>query len=138
MSFAHFYLRICSVNFNSICKFANLCIYGFVKLPLDRKGRYLIRLGKVKKQKNIFKYFGMFRHDCSYNIKFIFTNTKPPTFRTPKNQNIPNAPSRCLNFRFSVEDISNLNCLQGGQENAGKQFHYRLIIEAISRFKIVR
>ena len=50
----------------------------------------------------------MFRHDCSYNIKFIFTNTKPPTFRTPKNQNIPNAPSRCLNFRFSVEGISNL------------------------------
>ena len=23
------------------------------------------------------KYVDMFRHDCSYNIRFIFTNTKP-------------------------------------------------------------
>ena len=42
------------------------------------------------------KYVSMFRHDCSYNIWFIFANTKPRTYRIPKNQNIPNALSKCL------------------------------------------
>ena len=77
----------------------------------------------------------MFCHDCSYNIRFIFTNTKLLIFRTPKN--IPNTRSSSLKFRFSIEGIFNLNCLQGGQEKAGNQVHYRLILETVIRFKII-
>ena len=34
------------------------------------------------------------------------------------NQSIPNTPSRCFNFSFSVESHSNLNCLQGNAEKS--------------------
>ena len=92
---------------------------------------------KQRVKVSLAKYFGMFCHDCSYNIRFIFTNTKLLIFRTPKNQNIPNRRLSSLKFRFSIEGISNLNCLQGGQEKAGNQVHYRLILETVIRFKIV-
>ena len=49
----------------------------------------------------------------SYNIKFIFTDTKPYIFRIPKNRNILNTPSKSVSFSFSIEGLSNLNCLQG-------------------------
>ena len=122
-----FNLRVCAVNSKSICEFANLCIYAFVELRsyecfilnVNRKGIYFIwvrlksRKVELKQQVKVSleKYFGMFCHDCSYNIRVIFTNTKPSPFRIPKKQNIPNTPSRCLNFSFSV---FNLNCLQVG------------------------
>ena len=44
----------------------------------------------------------MFCHDCSYNTRFIFKNTKPHIFRIPKNQNITNTPSKCLNFQLKL------------------------------------
>ena len=59
------------------------------------------------------KYVGMFRHECSYNIGFVFTNTNLCIFRIPKNQSIPNTPLRCFNFSFCIEGLSNLSCLQG-------------------------
>ena len=59
------------------------------------------------------KYVDMFPHDCGCNIRFIFISTKQRIFRILKNQNIPNTPSMCLNFSFSAEGFSNLNCLQG-------------------------
>ena len=37
-------------------------------------------------------------------------NEKPGIFRIAKNQIIPNTPSRCLNFSFSVEGVSELSC----------------------------
>ena len=48
-------------------------------------------------------------------ISDLFSQTQPPIFRipNPKNQNIPNTPSKCLDFSFSVQGLSNLNCLQG-------------------------
>ena len=80
----------------------------------------------------------MFCHDCSYNIRFIFTNTKPHIFEFSKNQNIPNTPLRCLEFSFSIKGLSNLNCSKGGLEKVGEQLHCRLILETIIRFKIRR
>ena len=44
----------------------------------------------------------MFCHDCSYNTRFIFKNKKPHIFRIPKNQNITNTPSKCLNFQLKL------------------------------------
>ena len=44
----------------------------------------------------------MFLHDCRYDIRFIFKITKPGIFRIPKNQSIPNIPSRCLNVNLCV------------------------------------
>ena len=67
---------------------------------------------KQRVQVNLAKYVGIFCHDCSYNTRFVLTNTKPVKF--PKNQNIPNTPSRCLEFSFSTECLSNFpNCLKG-------------------------
>ena len=51
------------------------------------------------------KYVGVFCYDCSCNTRFNFTNTKPHIFRIPKNQNIPNIPSRCLNFSFFIRSF---------------------------------
>ena len=59
------------------------------------------------------KFVSMLRHDCRYNIRFIFKITMPGIFRIPKNQNIPNTPWKYLNFSFSIDGLSNLNCLQG-------------------------
>ena len=58
------------------------------------------------------KHVDVFRHDCSYNITFIFIDTKPHIFRIQNIQNILNTPSRCVSFSFSIKDLSNLNCLQ--------------------------
>ena len=44
------------------------------------------------------KYVGMFRHDYSHKYKIYFHKHKLLIFRIPKNQRIPNTPSRCLNF----------------------------------------
>ena len=66
----------------------------------ELKHRFKVRLEK---------YVGMFRHGWRYNIRFIFTITKPGIFRIPKNQGIPITPSRGLNFSFSIYNISNLN-----------------------------
>ena len=68
----------------------------------------LVKLVKV----SLAKYVAIFCQDCSYNIRFIFTNTKAHIFRTSNNQNIPNTPLRCLNFNFSIKGLSNFNCLQ--------------------------
>ena len=72
-------------------------------------------------------------------ISDLFSQAQP-IFRipNPKNQNIPNTPSRFLNFSFSVQGISSLNCFQLSYKKAGKQLHCRLILETITRFKIVR
>ena len=51
------------------------------------------------------KYVGVFCYDCSCNTRFNFTNTKPHIFRIPKNQNIPNIPSRCLSFSFFIRSF---------------------------------
>ena len=54
-------------------------------LKVNRKGMYYIWM-RLKSRKvelkqrvkvSLEKYVGMFRHDCRYNIKFIFTDTKP-------------------------------------------------------------
>ena len=58
----------------------------------------------------------MFCHDCSYNMRFIFTNTKAP-IEFYKVKNIPNTPSKHLKFSFSVKGLSNLTCLR---ERVGK------------------
>ena len=113
-----FSLHICALNRNSICEFMDLSIYTFVKPPtynnlflhVRRKGTHYIwvrlesRKAELKQQVklSLAKYFGLFCHDCRYNIRFIFTNTKPHNYRIPKNQNIPNTPSRCLNFGFLI------------------------------------
>ena len=80
----------------------------------------------------------MFHHDCIYNVRLIFKNLKPCIFRIPKNHSIPNTPLRCLNFSFSIEGLFNLNCLQGKVEKGSKQLNFRLTLETIIRFKIVR
>ena len=67
-------------------------------------------MGEVNNQKDRIKYVGMFRHDCSYNMRFILTNTKLHIFKIPNNQSIPDTPLRCLNFSFSLEGLSNFVC----------------------------
>ena len=82
-------------------------------LNINRKSIYFIwtRLKNRKaelKQKievSLAKYIGVFCYDCSCNTRFNFTNTKPYIFRIPKNQNIPNIPSRCLNFSFFIRSF---------------------------------
>ena len=62
-----------------------LSSYKNVFIKLNRKDIYFIWM-KLKNRKAALiqqvkissaKYVDMFRHDCSYNIRFIFTNTKP-------------------------------------------------------------
>ena len=89
-------------------------------MKVNRKDIYFIWV-KVKNRKaelvhqqikvSLEKHVDVFRHDRSYNIRLIFTDTKSHIFRIPKNQNFLNTPSRCLSFSFSIEDLSNLNCL---------------------------
>ena len=79
----------------------------------------------------------MFCHDFSYNIRFIFTNTKSPIFRILTNHSIPNTPVRCSNFIFSIEGLSNLNCLLGRVGKADEMINCRLTLETI-RFKVIR
>ena len=78
------------------------------------------RTAELKQQVKVSseKYVGMFCYNCRYKIRFIFSDTKPGNFRIPKNQSIPNTPSRCLNFSFSLKDLSNLNCWQGRVEKS--------------------
>ena len=57
-------------------------------MKLKNRRAEFIQLVKV----SLAKYVDMFCHDCSYNIRFIFTNTKLNVFRIQKNQNIPNTP----------------------------------------------
>ena len=40
---------------------------------------------KTRVKVSLAKYVGMFLHDCRYNIRFIFTNTKPHIFKISKN-----------------------------------------------------
>ena len=77
-------------------------------------------------------HFGIIRHDGSYNIRFILTNTKS-RIRIPKNQCLPNTPSRCFNFSFTVEGHSNLNCLQGRVEKAGKKLQLKINFNLLLR-----
>ena len=90
---------------------------------------------KQRVKVSLAKYVGMFCHDCS-NIRFVFMNTKPHIFRISRKQNISNTPSRHLNFVFTIEALSNINCLQG--RIAAKQLHCRLILATLIGFKIVR
>ena len=103
----------------------NLCkkFQEFIKLPshknfflnVNRKGIYFIwmrlksRRAELKQRVKVrlAKYVGMitFRHDCSFNKRFITTNTKPRIFRIPKNQNVANPPSRRFSFCFSIEAL---------------------------------
>ena len=48
------------------------------------------------------KYIAIFRHGCSYDIRFIFKNAKPIIFRIPKNQNITNTPLTSMSKVFST------------------------------------
>ena len=89
--FAHFNLHICALNSKNICEFAHLSFHVFVNLPsyknfllnIHRKGIYLIwlrlysRKFELKQQVKVSlaKHTRMFCHDCSYNIRFIFTNS---------------------------------------------------------------
>ena len=59
------------------------------------------------------KYVHIFGHDCSYNVRFIFTNTTPHIFRISKN---------CFIKMFK----------------ASKQLHCRLILETPVKLKITR
>ena len=54
----------------------------------------------------------MFHHDCRYNIRFIFKITNSDIFRIPKNQSISNISSRYFHVSFTIEGLSNMNCLQ--------------------------
>ena len=38
--------------------------------------------------------------------------------------NIQKTPSRCLNFTFSIDGLSDLNYLQGSVGKRSKQLHY--------------
>ena len=60
-------------------------------LKVNRKGMYYIWM-RLKSRKvelkqrvkvSLEKYVGMFRHDCRYNIKFIFADTKPDISKVP-------------------------------------------------------
>ena len=109
-------------EFLKFLKFVKLPSYRNVIMKVNRKYIYFIWV-KLKNRKaelvhqrvkvTLAKYVDVFRHDCSYNLRLIFTDTKPHIFKIPKNQNILNTPSRCLNFNSSIESLSNLNCLQG-------------------------
>ena len=78
----------------------------------------------------------MLPNDCSYNNYFFFAKAKPHISIISKNH-ILKTPFKGLNFSFSVESLSNLNCYQGdrGYEKAGKKLNGRLSLKAI-RFKI--
>ena len=81
----------------------NSCVNSyFIWVKMKNRKAELIQGVKV----SLAKYVDMFRHDCSCNIRFIFTNTKPHIFRISRNQNILNTPWRCLSFSFSSEGIS--------------------------------
>ena len=51
----------------------------------------------------------------------VFSQTQQTIFRIPipTNQNVLNSPLRCLDFSFSVQGLSNLDCLQ---EKLGKSW----------------
>ena len=133
-------------------KLKNFCkkFQKFVKLPcnknffldVNRKGTYFIWVwSKTKrvelKQRvkvSLAKYTGMFHRDCSYNIKFIFTDTKPHICRIPNNQSIPNNPLRCLNFSSPTKGLSIPREIR---KKCDKKFCCRLILETII-FKIAR
>ena len=57
---------------------------------LINRSKKIQKLLMLPSYKNFFlnvglaKHVGMFRHDCSYNIRFIFTNTKPSIFQNSK------------------------------------------------------
>ena len=80
-------------------------------MKVNRKDIYFIWV-KLKNRKaelvhqqvkvSLAKYIDMFCHDCGYNMRFIFTNTKP---------HILNTPSRSLSFSFSIKGLSNLDFL---------------------------
>ena len=59
------------------------------------------------------KYVGMFCHNCNYNMRFIPHTKNHIFFRILKSESILNTLWWCWNFSFSIEGISNLNCLQG-------------------------
>ena len=73
----------------------------------------------------------MFRHDSSYNIRFIFTDIKPHIFRIPQNQNIENTPSRCLNVASLLKVLRSGIVSLGWKGKACKQHHCRLILYII-------
>ena len=108
----------------NLCKKSKNCEIVLLQnffLKVNRKGIYFIwlrlkcRKEELKQQVKVSlkNYVVIFRHDCRCNIRFIFTNTKPGNFRISKNQSISNTPSTLLHFSFSMEGLSNLNCLQG-------------------------
>ena len=85
---------ICNPNKSRARHHHNLKLGSRLKyLKINRKGTYFVRLrfknrkAKLKQRVRVSlaKYVGMFRHDSSYNIRFIFTNTKPFIFRITKN-----------------------------------------------------
>ena len=43
----------------------------------------------------------------------ILSQTQNHVFLEFPRIGVPNTPSMCLNFNFSVQGLSNLNCLQG-------------------------
>ena len=109
-------------EFLKFLKFVKLPSYKNVFMKVNRKDIYFIwvkfrnRTAEIVNQRvkvSLAKYLDVFRHDCSSNLRFIFTDTKPHIFRSPKNENILNTPSRCVSFSFSIDGLSNINCLQG-------------------------
>ena len=132
-------------------KLKKLCkkFQKFVKLPCNkiffldvkRKGTYFIwvwsktRRVELKQwvKVSFAKYVGMFHRDCSYNSKFIFTDTKLHVCRIPNNQSIPNTPSRCLNFSFPTEGLSIAREIR---KICDKKLHCRLILETIFKIKM--
>ena len=71
----------------------NRCIVN--KWVNTNKGTYFIwviiksRKAELKRVNvSLARYVGLIRHDGSYNVRFILTNTKPRIFRIRKNQSI--------------------------------------------------
>ena len=55
----------------------------------------------------------MFRHDCSYSIRHILTNTKPLIFKILKNQSIPKLHRGALILAFPSRVIPTLIACKG-------------------------
>ena len=60
------------------------------------------------------------------NFLCLFSHNSHIFFKVPKNKNIPNTPSRCLNLSFSLRFFSILIIGDDKRENTGEWRHCRL------------
>ena len=71
-------------SYKNVLMKVNRKVVQFIWVKLKNRKAELIQRVKI----SLAKYVDMFRHNCSYSVRFIFTNTKPHIFRIPKNQKI--------------------------------------------------